>query len=97
MGGEFSRPHWKDISSWSKGDKDRTPKAWEVRIGDHFRLCVHRHMAFPPDVWCMTLTPVDSNPKELAAREISQAKIEALIKTERVFRQALERLEAVYG
>ena len=47
---------WKDISSFSQGDKVRTPNAFELNA-DGFRLRVHRHMHHAPGEWLLTCEP----------------------------------------
>ena len=47
---------WKDISSFSAGDKVCTPNAFELNAGG-FRLRVHRHIHHAPDAWLLTCDP----------------------------------------
>lgn len=37
----MTNPKWVDVSSWSRDDKDRTPKTWELET-DELTICVTR-------------------------------------------------------
>lgn len=67
---------WKDVSSFSKSDTDRTPTSWEIRLGS-FRLRVHRYFGVPG--WFATCTGVFAQ-YQLEAVHIDSAKREALAK-----------------
>lgn len=41
---------WKDITSYSQGDKERVPRVWKIHFGD-FELTVHRHIYYDPKMW----------------------------------------------
>ena len=43
---------WNDVSSYSRGDKDRQPNSFEARAGC-VRIRVHRHIDYPGR-WCFT-------------------------------------------
>lgn len=44
-------PHpWQDITSFSRGDKDRTPKTWTAKFGA-FKITLTRHIHYSPDQW----------------------------------------------
>ena len=47
---------WKDISSFSQGDKVRAPDVFELNAGG-FQLRVHRHINHSPDAWLLTCEP----------------------------------------
>lgn len=63
---------WKDISSFSQGDKERTPNSFELRPNGHVRLAVHRHRS-APTTWHLTCAPwFDTHP--LRAEDANTAK-----------------------
>ncbi len=45
---------WKDITSYSQGDKDRTPRTFEMAAGK-MRLLVTRHRDLEPTEWKMEM------------------------------------------
>jgi hypothetical protein len=47
---------WKDISSFSQGDKVRTPKTFTTKAGK-LSIVVTRHIHHAPDVWVLTCEP----------------------------------------
>jgi len=47
---------WKDISSYSRKDTDRTPKTWELKAAG-MMIVVTRHINYSPDAWLMTCQP----------------------------------------
>ena len=67
---------WKDTSSYSRDDKDRTPNSFDMYI-HNLRISVHRHIHHPPDVWLVSITP-GSLSHELKSKDIEAAKAEAL-------------------
>lgn len=67
---------WKDITSFSKSDTDRTPKTWQTTAGD-FRIVVTRHRDYAPDKWVLNCNPF-FDAKELAATDIDLAKASAV-------------------
>ena len=66
---------WKDISSFSKNDKDRTPTTFELQAGD-VRLVVTRHIHHP-GAWVAICEPF-FRCKELDCEDIERAKEEAI-------------------
>ena len=74
---------WKDTSSWSRGDVDRTPKSWTAEIG-RFRLVVHRHRSYEPDKWLATCYPGVFSEFELASKDVDEAKCQAVAKLQAV-------------
>jgi len=66
---------WKDQSSFSRGDKDRTPKTWEF-TSHGVRLVVTRHIDYP-GVWIARCDPWFSI-LELKSTDIEKAKKEAI-------------------
>ena len=47
---------WKDISSFSQGDKVRTPRTFEMRAGK-LKICVTRHFHYAPTDWVLICDP----------------------------------------
>jgi len=67
---------WKNCSSYSRGQKDRTPTAWEIKAED-IRICVHRHIHYPKDQWLLSCAPF-YDLYELPYTDVDQAKGAAL-------------------
>jgi hypothetical protein len=68
---------WKDTSSFSQNDKDRTPREWTAKVG-LFRVTVHHHMHYEPDAWLLSTVPDLFERQELGSTEIEKAKAQAL-------------------
>ncbi len=47
---------WKDVSSFSQGDKARVPCTFELRVAGA-KLVVTRHIHHAPDVWLLNFPP----------------------------------------
>ena len=67
---------WKDVSSYSRGDKERIPSAWLLKAG-YVRIVVHRHIHYPKDQWLLSCEPFYNN-FELKNKDISKAKKSAI-------------------
>lgn len=68
---------WKDVTSFSQGDTDRTPRSWTANAG-RIRIDVHRHIHYPPDVWLLSCDALRIDNNELPSRDIEDAKCEAV-------------------
>lgn len=67
---------WKDISSFSRGETDRTPTVWELRPTPSVRLTVHRHIS-NPGAWHLSCEPWYSTFK-ISAQGADEAKQQAI-------------------
>ncbi len=47
---------WKDVSSFSQGDKARIPCSFELRAAG-IRIAVSRHIHYAPDAWVLRCEP----------------------------------------
>jgi hypothetical protein len=66
---------WKNITSYSQRDTDRTPKTWEARFGK-LRVCVTRHIDYPKDVWLLRCHDLGLE-RQLASPKIEEAACQA--------------------
>lgn len=83
---------WKDRTSYSYSDKDRTARTWELRTSK-FIITVTRHIDLPPDQWQVTTSLGLEVPKRvLKNKDIDKAKQEAV---DYVRKYILECLESV--
>lgn len=80
---------WHDLSSWSRGDVDRTPKTWQVRVG-LFRLIVTRRHGL--EGWFIEFAD-QFNYRKLNNIEIEKAKEEAIVLVRDVLSSALVDIE----
>jgi hypothetical protein len=62
---------WKDVSTYSRSDKERKPWAWEIRLGVWRLVVVYNHRDYPgqyiyyiPSVIGDTLLPVAHTEEE---------------------------------
>jgi hypothetical protein len=67
---------WKDASSYSKSDTDRSPNCWVAKAGN-LRLTLHRHIHYPKDTWLLSCAPFFDK-RVLLSKDIVEAKSEAL-------------------
>jgi len=67
---------WIDTTSYSHGEKDRTPMAWTIK-SKSLAITVHRHRHYDPDIWLLSC-PNICDCKELKSKDIELAKNEAL-------------------
>lgn len=84
-------PQWKDQTSYSRDDRERTPSVWQLQLTRDIRITVVRKHIHNPDSWVMhcnpwfdthslDLTPIPENRDEAMARALSKVrtKIEEL-------------------
>ena len=77
---------WKDGSSYSRGDTERTPSVWVCRAGV-IRVVVHRHIHYPKDTWLLSCDPFFNN-KELPEKDADACKAIALEMVSEKLREA---------
>jgi len=68
---------WKDITTYSQGDKERIPSVYEFTIGG-FRVAIHRHMDYEKDRWLVSCDALRINKIKLSNKDIEKAKLEGL-------------------
>jgi len=83
--------NWENISTYSKGDKERTPKSWRLKVGD-FYILIHRHIHYPKDMWLLSSEPFFDK-YEMPNKDIDECKMLAvdLVKTKLL--QSLSHLQ----
>lgn len=82
---------WKDVSSRSQGQKDRTPTAWELRT-EEIRVTVHRHV-YNPAAWFVSCYDLGIEARELSPKDADGAKAAALNAVKVRLREMLESLD----
>ena len=80
---------WKNVTTISQ-DAKHGPSVFETRLG-RFRLCVHRHIHYPDNVWLASCDGV-LNKCELVARDIEVAKREAVAMLRMILTNALDAI-----
>jgi len=70
-------PSWKDVSSFSRSDTDRTPKAFEYRTKS-LRISVHRSIYGAKVDWFVTCYDVRIEKHPLAAMPAEEAMTEGM-------------------
>lgn len=85
---------WRDVSSFARNDTERIPNAFELQAAD-VRITVHRWLNLP-DVWHVSVRwhgsfIIDRHP--LAAKDIEDAKHEAVCRALQVFQTSTAALE----
>ncbi len=77
---------WKDESSWSRNDVERTPKTWCFAT-EGLRIIVTRHRDYAPTDWVLRVHPSGIVGEQVLPVDINDAKARAL----KIVREALER------
>ena len=68
---------WKDITSYSRNDVDRTPSTFE-KVSGNLRVCISNgHINYRPN-WIMHCYDLGINTKPLKANTFDEAKKEAI-------------------
>lgn len=78
------------MSSYSKGDKVRTPNSFNAQCGQ-FRLCVHHYYGCG-DTWFASCYPTLFSQHSRKSKDIKEAKIEAADLLKKLLTEALEKL-----
>lgn len=87
------RLQWKDISSYSKGDKERVPTAWELQLSRRVRIVVVRGHIYRPDSWVFHCDPwFDTCNLDLAPTH--ENRHEAMSRALALVRREIEKLTA---
>lgn len=84
---------WKDVSSYSKSDTDRSPKSVELVAG-RVRIAVTRYI-HNPGVWHLNCDALRFNYRELESEELEAAKAEALRIVHAELASAAEEVKAM--
>lgn len=71
-----SKLAWRDVSSFSREEKDRTPESFSLEL-NHCEIGVHRHIYYP-GAWLAHCWELNVKDKVLKSVEIEQAKKEAI-------------------
>lgn len=89
LGGVFDMSTWRDVTSYSQGDKKRIPRVWELE-GTPAKITVHRYSGIP-DTWFVTCREIGLETKALALVDIDDAQQEAIsIVQERICQRITE-------
>jgi hypothetical protein len=66
---------WRDVTSFSQGTKDRTPRTWCAKFG-RFKVTLTRHIHHEPDAWVATCEGVFDR-REMASKDVREAACQA--------------------
>jgi len=83
---------WEDITSHSKGEKDRTPRTWKLTVASCLTIVVTRHTQYESHDWIMRCEPWFSC-HLLTSTRIEDAKREAAQKVFMKLELAAEQLK----
>ena len=79
---------WKDkTDGWGK---DSITKGSEIKFGQ-FRLSIHRHIDHPKDMWLASASYIFGC-RELASKDLSQAKVQAKAMLQCIFQDAVDEI-----
>lgn len=85
-------PPWRDVTSYSQSDKDRTPRTWEVRFGG-LRITVTRHIDYKKDQWLLCCNNLNLK-RPLASKDVKEAACQAKAMVQAHLEQLLRDLSA---
>jgi len=85
---------WQDTSSFSQGEKDRTPTCWTARAGV-LQIVVHRHIHYEKTAWLLSCDGLRLGCRELSATDIADAKRETVEIVRGKLMEAIESLRSV--
>lgn len=85
---------WEDVTTYTKSDKDRVPKSWEIRIND-LRIVVTRHFYHDPTDWVLICEPFCER-KVISRGSIDEAKRLAIQFISQKLENTLNKLKEVY-
>lgn len=87
--------NWEDATSYSRGDKERIPSIWHLKVGC-LRIAIHRLIRM--EGWFVTCYALDIENNPLCSEDINKAKIEGLqlvIKKIEVLEQIKEQINGL--
>lgn len=75
----MKKPQWIDATSYSRNEtsKNTVPRSWALGVGHLSRIRVHRHRD-DPSAWFLTCYALSIEQACLKAKELEDAKVEAL-------------------
>lgn len=79
---------WEDTTSYSRGG-DRTPRSWTTYVGS-FRITIHRHIDYEPDVWLVSTVPDVLYKMPLASKNVEAAKVQAVAMLQSELQDAID-------
>jgi hypothetical protein len=83
---------WKDTSSWSRGEQDRSePKSMELRT-ESLRLSLHRHMDYGRN-WLVSCYSIGIDNFDLGDIPLEEAKHKAVLAVKQKLEQYLMEME----
>lgn len=83
---------WKNVTSYSQGDKERKPRTWEARFGA-LRIVVTRHMDYEKDQWVLRCHDLHLE-RLLASKDVTEAACQAKAVVQAHLEQLLRDLSA---
>lgn len=73
----MKKTSWVDATSYSYTNKERIPKTWKLVL-QTFEIIVTRHLSVAPDQWVMHCREFGVATQPLQAKELEDAKREAV-------------------
>lgn len=80
-------PEWKDMTSFSRDDKDRIPSVWTLQLTPHVRISVVRNHIYDKENWGMHCAPWFDRfslklPSTVENRDEAMSRATALVRAE---------------
>lgn len=74
--GDLLGDPWKNVTSYSQGGRDRTPRSWQAKFG-RLRVSVTRHIDYGPKVWVLLCHDLGLE-RQLQSADVARAADEAI-------------------
>ena len=68
---------WKDVTCYSRGDKDREPTTWKADYGDRFSVSITCAHIYHPGQWVMHCHALGIDTKPMPSKSLEDAKVDA--------------------
>lgn len=84
--------NWIDITSYKKGDTERIPKTWELKLEElRYRVIVTRHIYYE-NTWLLTCREANIELHDLKTDNVEEAKYKALKIVENYLNDLIEKI-----
>lgn len=71
---------WGDATSYSRGDRERIPRTWELPVSDVFKITITRHIHYSPETWLLYCPAIGISLTPCPSADLEEAKQWALDK-----------------
>lgn len=93
--------NWKDVTSYRRGDIERVPRTWELKLEElKYKVIVTRHINYE-NTWLLTFREANIELRDLETDDVEEAKNKAIEIVENylndLIKRALKQCEIIKG